>query len=49
MGRSAVLEGDEYLRILCVLVMASDGTPVPVRMSVWLEHVGAVDFRAPGS
>ena len=44
MGRSAVLEGDEYLGILCVLVMASDGIPVPILMFAWLEHVGAVHF-----
>ena len=44
MDLSAVLEGDENLRILCVLVMASDSTPVPIFMFAWLEYVGAVHF-----
>ena len=49
MGLSAVLESDENLRVLSMLVMASDSAPVPILMFAWLEHVGAVHFRAPGS
>ena len=44
MGRPAVLEGDEYLRIIRVLVMASDSAPVPIFMFALLECVGAVHF-----
>jgi hypothetical protein len=46
---SAVLEGDEYLRVLSMLVMAGDGTPVPILMFARHELVVPVHFRASGS
>ena len=46
MARSAVLEGDENLRVLSVLVMASDGTPVSILM--FARHVLVVGGAAPG-
>ena len=44
MVSSAVLEGDENLRVLSMLVMAGDSAEVSILMFAGLEYVGAVHF-----
>ncbi len=48
MSLSAVLESDENLRVLSMLVMASDSVPVSILMFARHELVVPVHFRASG-
>ena len=48
MVSSAVLESDENLRVLSMLVMASDSAPVSILMFARHELVVPVHFRASG-